>query len=40
MAKKASPEQQSLQKYLKKRKARDQQIVDINLITKMNENQN
>jgi len=40
MAKKASPEQQSLQKYLKKRKARDQQVVDIKLITKMNENQN
>ena len=40
MPKKANPEQNSLQKYLKKRKARDQQIVDISLINKMNENQN
>lgn len=40
MPKKANPEQNSLQKYLKKKKARDQQMVDISLITKMNENQN
>ena len=40
MPKKANPEQNSLQKYLKKKKARDQQMVDISLITKMNDNQN
>jgi hypothetical protein len=40
MPKKANPEQQSLQKYLKKKKSRDQQLVDIKMITKMNENQN
>ena len=40
MAKKANPEQNSLQKYLKKKKKRDQQIVDIALITKMNKNKN
>ncbi len=40
MAKKANPEQQSLQKYLKKKTKRNQQIVDVNLITKMNDNQN
>jgi len=40
MPKKANPEQQSLQKYLKKKKNRDQQIVDIALINKMNESKN
>ena len=40
MAKKANPEQTSLQKYLKKKKARNQQIVDIDLINKMNDNLN
>lgn len=40
MPKKANPEQQSLQKYLKKKKNRDQTLVDVKLITKMNENQN
>ena len=40
MAKKANPEQQSLQKYLKKKTKRNQQLVDVKLITKMNENQN
>ena len=40
MAKKSNPEQQSLQKYLKKKKDNKNKIVDISLITKMNENQN
>lgn len=40
MAKKANPEQNSLQKYLKKKKKRDQQIIDVSMINKMNENQN
>ena len=40
MAKKANPEQNSLQKYLKKKKSWNQQIVDIKLITEMNEKQN
>lgn len=40
MAKKANPEQTSLQKYLKKKKSNSQQIVDIKLITEMNEKQN
>ncbi|MBO7715179.1 MAG: hypothetical protein J6S85_16545 [Methanobrevibacter sp.] len=40
MPKKANPEQTSLQKYLKKKKSNSQQIVDIKLITEMNEKQN
>ena len=40
MATQSNPEQKSLQKYLKKRESRDQQIVDIKMITKMNEDQN
>lgn len=40
MPKKANPEQTSLQKYLKKKKSNNQQIVDIKLITEMNESQN
>lgn len=40
MPKKANPEQTSLQKYLKKKKSNSQQMVDIKLITEMNESQN
>lgn len=38
MPRKANPEQTSLQKYLKKKKQNNQQIVDIDLINKMNKN--
>lgn len=40
MSKKANPEQQSLQKYLTKKVQNQQKLVDIKLITEMNENQN
>jgi hypothetical protein len=40
MATQSNPEQKSLQKYLKKKTSRNQAVVDINMINKMNEDKN
>lgn len=40
MATQSNPEQKSLQKYLKKKTSRNQAVVDINMINKMNEDRN